>query len=83
MKTYKEIQLETLEQLRERTIAAATENDVFLSSLKRERLKSGKTDDMNLVSEIRKREANVLQFEGDISLIEEKLNNLENRKEAK
>ena len=38
---------------------------------------------MNLVSEIRKREANVLQFEGDISLIEEKLNNLENRKEAK
>jgi len=83
MKTYKEIQLETLEQLRERTIAAATENDVFLSALKRERLKSGKTDDMNLVSEIRKREANVLQFEGGISLIEEKLNNLENRKEAK
>lgn len=73
MKTKKEIQIETLENMRERNIISATENDVYLSALRRERIKSGNEDKIDLVQQIRNRETNVLQFESDLSLIEEKL----------
>lgn len=73
MRTKKEIQIETLENMRERNIIASTENEVYLSALRRERIKSGNEEKLDLVANIRARETNVLQFESDFNLIEEKL----------
>ena len=73
MKTRKEIEIETLEGLREKLIAEAIENGIFLSTLRRARLISGKEDNLELVGQIRNREANELQFESDIKLVEDKL----------
>lgn len=89
MKTRKEIEINTLEDLRERLIHEATENKVFLSALNRARFISGNEEKLELVQQIRNREANELQFETDIKLVEEKLNefsgtkNKPNEKETK
>lgn len=74
MKTRKEIEINTLENLREKLIQEATENVVFLSALNRARFISGNEEKLELVNQIRNREANELQFETDIKLVEEKLN---------
>ena len=73
MKTIKEIQIETLENMRERNIISSTENEVYLSALRRERIKSGNEEKLDLIAQIRARETNTLQFASDLSLIEEKL----------
>lgn len=73
MKTKKEIETQTLEEMRERLIANATENDVYLSAMKRERIVSGNEQKMDVVNNIRSRETNAVQLESDIALVEEKL----------
>ena len=76
MKTIREIQIETLENMRERNIISSTENEVYLSALRRERIKSGNEEKLDLIAQIRARETNTLQFASDLSLIEEKLHGI-------
>lgn len=72
--TREEIRAGTLEQLRQDLVVKLVTNEVFLDALKAERKKSGNESDMNLVKNIRNREATEVALEGDLKMVEAKIN---------